>query len=323
MAPFPHYHAKSDSALSIPVPSPSPVQTISPVTLPAPSRNVDLVMRISFPSNLTSDKLPVILLSHGLGHANWISSHYAYTPLSDFYAGRGFVVIQPTHLDFHFLGIKHEGLPWKSRVTDMKQILDEMDKITEQVPQLKGRLDMDKVAVVGHSMGAFTAAQLLGTKNIDPRNQEVFDGSDIRIKAGVLMAAAGNGGDSLSEMAKNIIPFYNPQWDTMIKPTLIVYGDEDNVGLSTRGKAWLRDSYDGSPSPKAILELKGGKHGLGGVATWDAAESDDESPERLGVTQRLSWAYLWSQLYGDDDSAWSTASSALGKLPEVGSIEFK
>lgn len=322
MASFPLYHTKSGAALSIPVPAPSPVQTISPVVLPSSSRAVDLAMRISFPSTPESGKLPIVLLSHGLGHANWISSHYAYAPLSEFYAGRGFVVIQPTHLDSHFLGIKHESMPWESRVTDMKQILDEMDKIIELVPALRGRLDTERIAVVGHSMGAFTAASLLGMKNVDPRNGNVVHTPDSRIKAGVMLAGAGNGGDSLTERAKTVLPFYNPQWQTMTTPTFVVYGDEDNVGLTIRGKQWLRDSYEGSPSPKAIFEVKGGRHGLGGVSTWDAQETDDESPERLGAVQRLTWAYLRSQLF-EGDEAWKTAASALEGLQEIGSVEIK
>lgn len=322
MAPFPHYHTKSGSALSIPVPSPSPVQTVSPVILPSPSRAVDLAMRVSFPSTSTLEKLPIILLSHGLGRANWISSHYAYTPLSDFYAGRGFVVIQPTHLDSHFLGIEHEVLPWESRVTDMTQILDEMDKVVGQVPALKGRLDVERIAVVGHSMGAMTASQLLGMKNVDPRDGKVVHTPDARIKAGIILAGAGNGGDSLTEMAKGVLPFYNPQWETMTKPALIVYGDEDNVGLTTRGKEWLRDSYEGSPSPKAIIELKGGKHGLGGISSWDASETDDESPERMGAVQRITWAYLRSQLFQGDE-AWKAATGALESLPELGFVQTK
>ncbi|WP_158277981.1 hypothetical protein [Caulobacter endophyticus] len=40
-----------------------------------------------------------MLLSHGHGPSNYIPSKDGYGPLVNFYAERGFVVIQPTHLN--------------------------------------------------------------------------------------------------------------------------------------------------------------------------------------------------------------------------------
>ena len=54
-------------------------------------------MRVSAP--VTGSELPVILLSHGHGHSNNLSSLNGYAPLASFWAAHGFVVIQPTHLD--------------------------------------------------------------------------------------------------------------------------------------------------------------------------------------------------------------------------------
>ena len=41
----------------------------------------------------------------------------------------------------------------------------------------------------------------------------------------------------------------------------------------------------------------GGKHGLGGVASYDASETTDKDPDRLTAIQRLNWAYLRTALY--------------------------
>lgn len=318
-----YYHHHTGSAANIPVPDPTPVLTFSPVTLPSKDgkRPVDLMMRVSVPASGTN--LPIILLSHGLGHANYISSHYGYTPMSDFYAGRGFVVIQPTHLDSHFLGLENkDGLPWQSRLSDMKQILDELDVIEAAVPTLKGRLDKSNIGIVGHSMGGFTASLFLGAKNVHTVTGEVFHGRDERIKAGVTLAAAGNGGDDLTEAARSMLPFYAPDFSTMTAPTLVAYGDEDALRITNRQSVdWYADAYTHSPSPKALFAVKGGKHGLGGVSTWDAGETDDESPERLASTQRVTWAYLRYQLCGDRE-AWDKAVEALKGL-DLGSIQTK
>jgi hypothetical protein len=67
----------------------------------------------------------------------------------------------------------------------------------------------------------------------------------------------------------------------------------------------------------------GAKHALGGVSGYDVAESQDQDSERLGIVQRLSWAYLRSALY-PNDRAWSVASAALAaRANPTGRIESK
>jgi len=48
------------------------VLSVSPVVLPAPGRVVDLEVRVSAP--VTGGGLPVVLLSHGHGNSNNLSS---------------------------------------------------------------------------------------------------------------------------------------------------------------------------------------------------------------------------------------------------------
>jgi hypothetical protein len=68
--------------------------------------------------------------------------------------------------------------------------------------------------------------------------------------------------------------------------------------------------------------VEGGKHGFGGISGWDAAETQDESPERLAVVQRVTWAYLMSQLY-EGNGAWGETVKALQGLEELGKVERK
>lgn len=88
------YHALIGATADIPINSPKPIISFSPVILPAPGRPVDLQLRIIMPS--TGVALPIILLSHGQGRSNLLSSLEGYAPLCEFWAAHGFAVLQPT-----------------------------------------------------------------------------------------------------------------------------------------------------------------------------------------------------------------------------------
>lgn len=316
------------AAGQIPAGKAQPVFSVAPVTLLAPDRGIDLELRLSAPVEGTD--LPVILLSHGHGPSHYIPSLNGYGPLAEFWAARGFVVIQPTHLNakIYSLGPETPGAPlfWRSRVTDMSLILDRFGEIEAQVPAIAGRIDREKVAVVGHSMGGQTAGMLLGARLTDPKVDGATDVNMIepRISAGVLLAAPGNGGDSLSDFARENYSALNPDFSTMTTRALVVAGDaDDNPHLTTRGADWHRDPFTHGPGASDILTLHGGKHGLGGVAGWDAKETDDEDPDRLAVTQRMVWAWLRTAL-DPDDPAWPSARAALAeKASSLGRVESK
>ncbi|TDU02121.1 putative dienelactone hydrolase [Streptomyces sp. 846.5] len=310
-----------------PAPAPVPVLSVGPVVLPAPGRAVDLQVRVSAP--VTGSELPVILLSHGHGYSNHLSSLNGYAPLANYWAAQGFVVIQPTHLSSRTLSLPSDtpGAPlyWRSRAEDMSRILDRLDAVEAAVPQLPGRLDRSRIAVAGHSMGGHTASLLLGARLTDPQDGTAVDLADPRIKAGVLLAAPGRGGDALTEFtAENYSFFSTTDFSAMTAPALVVAGDKDaSAHLTVRGPEWHTDPYYLSPGPKSLLTLFDAEHGLGGVAGYDVAETTDENPERVSVLQRLSSAYLRTQLY-PGDSAWQLALDALAADPDpLGRVESK
>ncbi|EPS39203.1 hypothetical protein H072_6988 [Dactylellina haptotyla CBS 200.50] len=317
------YHANIGAAAKLPINRSQPIMGFCPVVLPVPDRPVNLEIRVTVPA--TGDALPIILLSHGQGRSNYLSSLEGYAPLAEFYAAHGFAVLQPTHLRSGFLQIP--GPPgnemwWKGGADDMVSILDNLDTIESTVPGLKGRLDHSKVSVIGHSAGTFTVGSLLGFSNTDPRDGSVYYQPDKRVKAGVYLAGLGSGGSSMSENGKKMVPFYGGEFSKMEGPALVVYGDDDaSPHLSSRGPDWHADPYTQAPGSKDLLTLKGAKHGLGGISGWDAGETMDESPELLGIVQRMTWAYLKSQLY-EGDKSWEEACEAFARL-DKGTVESK
>ncbi|MGN9795889.1 alpha/beta hydrolase family protein [Streptomyces sp. OZ13] len=308
--------------------TPAPVLSYSPVVLTVPGRPVDLHVRVSAPA--TGTGLPVLLLSHGHGPSHHLSSLNGYAPLANFWAAHGFTVIQPTHLTSRTLShlvADAPGAPdfWRSRAEDMTHILDRLDTIERTVPQLAGRIDPTKVALAGHSLGGFTAALLLGAGLADPDTGNVVHLLEPRIKAGVLLAAPGRGGEVLNGPMAEQWPIIGAvDFSTMTTPALVVAGDKDDSRHFTdMGPHWHADPYTLAPGPKTLLTLFDAEHGLGGIAGYDAAETTDENPERVAALARLTAAYLHTRLHPDAPT-WHTTCAALTTGPDpVGRVESK
>lgn len=317
-----------NEARHIPVGDAQAILSVTPITLSVPGRGLDLELRLTAP--VSGRNLPVVLFSHGHGPSLYLPSKDGYGPIVNFLASHGFAVIQPTHVNSKVAGLPSDapGAPlfWRSRVTDMTLILDRLDEVQAAVPSIAGRLDRSRIAAVGHSLGAQTVGMLLGARLTDPQDASATDVSlvDPRIIAGVLLAAPGNGGADLSAGAARNYSALNPDYSYMATPTMVVAGDRDHSPhLTVRDADWHADAYHHGAGSKALLTLFGGKHGLGGIAGYDAKETDDEDPDRLAVVQRMTWAYLRSALYAGE-AAWPDACWALtDRASSLGRVDRK
>lgn len=319
--------AASDTVISGTAGLTAPIFSVTPVTLPVPGRPVDISLRVTAP--VTGTDLPVILLSHGHGSSNNLSSLDGYAPLASIWAARGFAVVQPSHLSSKTLSHLVGGLPeaplfWRSRAEDMSHILDRLAVIEAAVPQLAGRLDHAAVAIAGHSLGASTADLLLGATTIDPGTGETVRLHEPRIKAGVVMASPGRG-DVLNGPAAALVPFARDvDFSTMTTPALIVAGDkDDSPHFTDAGPDWHADPYLLAPAPKTLLTVFGGEHILGGVSGYDAKETTDENPALVAALADLTAAYLLTAL-GREDGAWDAARARwTNGAGAIGRIESK
>lgn len=294
-----------DLSRHIPTPEAALTVAYTPIRVQMEGRQ-PLELRLSAPA--VGSNLPIVLLSHGFGPSNYIPSKDGYAPLVQFWAERGFAVIQPTHASSRVGGLPANtpGAPffWRERVEEMKAIIDQLPEVERQAAAVAGRMDHLRIAAAGHSFGGHTVGLLLGAQ---------FNGEDFsepRISAGILLAAPGRGGKDMTDESAARFPFFDVDFSTLTKHCLVVCGNGDNPHFTTRGPEWHADAFHDAPGAGALLTLHGVGHGLGGIAGLDAKETEIEAPDVLEATKRMTAAWLQTAL-GTDVDAWTGACLAL------------
>lgn len=134
------------------------------IDLTDPERDRDVPIRVYFQKD-PSESLPVIFVSHGIGE-----SRESYEWLGRSIAAAGYAVIHPTHRGtdrakleegwYALYKATKDVNNWRNRALDITFILDRMPEIGDRVEN--AILDAERVGVVGHSAGAWTAAAIAG-----------------------------------------------------------------------------------------------------------------------------------------------------------------
>ena len=147
----------------------------------------DAVRGLVFPAQLwvpeAGEAWPLVAISHGGG-----GSHQLYSTVARQLAARGFVVVLPEHpgnnrRDNHLQGTL-QNLEDRPR-----HLVLAMDAVRADA-ELGPRVDVDRAAVVGHSMGGYTALAVAGGRAHSERGEPVAVSPDPRVRALVLLAPA-------------------------------------------------------------------------------------------------------------------------------------
>lgn len=117
-----------------------------------------------------SQPAPIVVISHGLGSGR---SDFVY--LAEHLASYGFAVAVPEHIGSNAQRLqslldgslqKRDVSPVEfiDRPLDVKYLLDELERLSQSDPTLKGQLNLQQVGMMGHSLGGYTTLALAGAE---------------------------------------------------------------------------------------------------------------------------------------------------------------
>lgn len=140
------------------------------------------MMDVAMDAPMIAGKYPLVLISHGSG-----GSHLIYHTITRHLAQNGFIVAMTEHygnnrVDNH-LGDSVENLQYRPR--HLKMTIDRLLDHPDFGKNLNG-----KVAVIGHSMGGYTALALAGGTPRTMEGEVITVDHDPRVVAAVLLAPA-------------------------------------------------------------------------------------------------------------------------------------
>lgn len=191
---------------------------------------------------------PVVVLSHGMSLSR---NNFAY--LAEHLASHGFVVAVPEHagsnvqrfealLDGQLAGQDLNPNEFVNRPHEIQFLLDELQRLNLTDTSLKGRLNLEQVGILGHSLGGYTSLALAGAQLNPSRLQTDCADDKLTLNLSLLVQCQAQGASqtstsladarvkavfAISPLASSI---FGPEGIANIRiPTLIMSGGGDYV----------------------------------------------------------------------------------------------
>lgn len=250
----------------------------------------DVNLRVWYPRR--DDAAPVIIFSHG----NW-SDVDRYDKVLAHWASYGFAVVAGRHLDgksmargiFNALRYGNDGLI-AARVADVKFIIDHLDHIQALLPL---SLDPERLAVAGHSFGAFTAQQFAGAQAITESGP--VSAEDQRVKAVVALSPPGPMFDEITAQS----------WVQMHGPVLMTTGTHDVNAQFWPDWRLHKMSFDTALSDNQFaLVTQGADHYLGNLICRPEREAEPQT-DALNMLNAVTTNFLLAYVTGNQlTAAW-------------------
>lgn len=247
------YPASSSSFYRKAISGAIPVEVVDKITLQDKWRDREIPVKIYYPQEEGS--FPAIIFSHGAG-----GSKDSFSYLGRFWASCGYVCIHPTHLGSDFSIAKKIGLQalleitndpelWSERPQDISFLIDSLENLERQVPQLKGKINPSFIGVAGHSYGAYTSMLLAGAVVTMPSGNEVSFRDD---RTAVFLA--------ISPQGTNRLGLNKHSWAKINAPTMTVSGSKDQ-GWEGNPASWRLEAFNLMPrGNKYHVLVEGANH---------------------------------------------------------------
>lgn len=282
-----------------------------------PTRRRDLPVRVYQPAHLSAPA-PLVLFSHGTG-----SSRDGYSYLGHHWASHGYIVVHPTHVGtdraalYDADGHPLRGMPdiiadaryWTDRPADIAFAISHI----ASGATLAERVDLNRIAVAGHSYGAHTALAAVGLRLQLPDGTHVAC-ADPRVRAAIAMSPASEGKLGL----------FAGSWSQIDRPVLALTGTRDieyKVGTAQR----RRTSFDRTPGPdQYLVTIRDATHAAFDDEHLLRIPAKPQNPEHHDWIRALTTAFLDAYLRNDRAARqWLSSGALRDQFAGTGAIEHK
>jgi predicted dienelactone hydrolase len=294
-----------------------------------------------------------VVYSPGLASSRFVSLY-----LMEHLASWGFVVITMDHFDTALVDYVAEDqatfadeifLAQAKRPAQTRRVLDCAEALTAEGGDFAGVIDLDEVAVVGHSLGGWNAFAVAGARmHFDLLNDWCAQGTYASILVTLVcnMASQGtldeNEGRLISLAGVDIQPgalwpsLGDPRVDAIVPiapggmltfgedglqgvtvPTLILFGSADMTAIPEFNARWAYERLGSKHKGQVIFEDGGHMMFAQCNAAWTSTAfqmCSDPVWDLMRVhdlTNHFTTAFLLAELYGDADAAAALASDAV------------
>ncbi len=280
-------YSEADSTLAVGV--------VDDLTLQDSGRNRDIPLKIYYPT--AEGSYPVVVFSHGAG-----GSREGFSHLGRFWAANGYISIHLTHRGTDTQVLEESGFEpirqravepqtWLERTQDVSFLVDSLNQIMADAPELSGKLNLDKIGMAGHSLGSHTTALISGATVQDSEitNQSL---EDERFDAFIMISPP------VSPQGSNRFGLNSSSWQAVEDPAMVISGTKDE--FSSRAPAALREEpFEFMPAgDKYLAVIDGAEHASYG----DRAENTADGQRRQAFVRALT-LLMWDAYLKDDADA--------------------
>ncbi len=277
-------------------------------------RDREVPVKIYYPKEATN-ACPVILFSHGLG-----GSREGYEYLGNHWASHGYISVHVQHLgsdDVVWKGQANALSSMKKAALDIRNAInrpqditftvDELDRLNQSEAKWKGKFDLKRLGMAGHSFGAYTTLAIGGQQFMV---REAKTMADPRFKALLPMSSP--------------IPARNREeaFAAIKLPCLHMTGTKDTTPINETTAEERRIPFDKMPGPdNFLLNFTGGDHM---VFSGRSGMQGDRSKDEIfhGLIKESSTAFWEAYLLGNDAAkAWLKNGGFKQDLGENGAFE--